>query len=149
MNRSIGALGGILVLLFALLIAGCGDSGDQEQLSKAAFVKQGNEICADATEAREQIVNEFAETTDPNENLEAARRELMTKIMPTYEGAAEQIDELGAPAGDEAKIDEIVAAMKEAVERTEADPKTAMVGNLPFRKANAAAESYGLKACTI
>ncbi|HET7589047.1 MAG TPA: hypothetical protein VFK14_02510 [Solirubrobacterales bacterium] len=146
MSKSIGVAGALA--LFALLITGCGGSGSKE-LSKAEFVKQGNAICEEATKAREKALVEFSETTNPKANQEVVREKLLAKILPLYEGAAEQLGELGAPAGDKAKVEGIVEAMEEAAARVEADPQTAAVGSLPFKKANEAAESYGLKACAI
>jgi hypothetical protein len=118
-------------------------------LTKSEFVEQGNAICAEDTEEREKVLSELAETLNPNGDQEAYREQALTKLLPIYEGAAKQIGELGPPAGDEAKVEGIVKAMEEAVARVEANPQTAAVGSLPFKKANEAAESYGLKACVI
>ena len=146
-NKSMRALGGILAVLL-VLATGCGGSGDKA-LSKSEFVKQGNTICEEATEAREELLAEASEAISPNEDQEVAREKLLSKLLPVYEGAAKQIGELGAPAGDEAKVKEIVRSMEEAAERAKANPQTVGVSDVPFRKANEAAESYGLKACTL
>jgi len=141
-----GALGGIVLLFFALLVVGCGSSSD-EALSKSEFVKQGNAICAEATKAREKVILELIKTSDPSASQEATREEAVDKAMPFYEDAAEEIADLGAPSGDEAKVEAIVDAMDEAAAQVKANPQSAFTGNLPFRKANKAAESYGLDSC--
>jgi hypothetical protein len=138
----------MIFLLFALLVSGCGGS-DDEALSKSAFVKQGNAICQEATEEREKMLADFVKTADPNGNKEELQEKAVTQILPIYEEAAVKIEDLGAPAGDEAKVEAIVDAMEEAAAKVEANPQSAAVGDLPFRKANKAAESYGLKACAI
>ena len=148
MNKSMGALGGIVLLLLALLGAGCGSSSE-EALSKSEFVKQGNGICAKATEAREKAVVEILKGADPKASQKALQQEAADKTVPYYEGAAEEIDDLGAPEGDETQVEELVDAMEEAAAQVKANPQTAITGNLPFRKANEAAESYGLDACVI
>lgn len=142
-----GAVGAVGFLLMVLLASGCG--GSSKELSKSEFVTQGNTICKEATEAREKLLAEFAETTNPKANDEVAREKVLEKILPIYEGAAKQIGELGAPSGDEAKVEAIVGAMEEAAAKVKASPQTAGIGDLPFRKANEAAESYGLTACTV
>lgn len=144
-----GAVGVIVVVLFALLAGGCGGGGGDEALSKSAFVKQGNAICTEATKEREKMLVEFTESANPKGNQEALQEKAVKMILPLYKGAAEKIDDLGAPEGDEAKVEAVVDAMEEAVAKIEANPQSAAVGNLPFRKANKAAESYGLKACAV
>jgi len=145
-NKSMGALGGIVLLFFALLAAGCGGSSD-EALTKAEFVKQGNAICTQARKAREKAVFGLIQNANPNGNQKALREEAADKAIPYYEEAAEQLADLGAPEGDEAKIEAIVTGMEEAAARVNANPQSAFTGSTPFRKANEAAESYGLEAC--
>lgn len=146
MNKSMGAVGGIVLLIFALLVAGCGSSGD-EALNKSEFVKQGNAICTQARKAREKAVIDLVQNADPKSSQQALREEAAKKAMPYYEEAAEQLADLGAPKGDEAKVEGVVDAMEEAAARVNANPQSAFVGNAPFRKANEAAEGYGLEAC--
>jgi|SRR5215211_4598490 len=144
-----GAVGLIVFALFALLVGGCGGGGDEEALSKSAFVKQGNAICKEDAKKREKELTDFVESADPKGNKEALQEELIKQMLPIYEGTAEKIADLGAPAGDEAKVEAVVDAMEEAAAKVEANPQSAAIGNLPFRKANKAAESYGLKTCVI
>jgi hypothetical protein len=147
-NKSMGAMGGITLLFFALLAAGCGGSSE-EALTKSEFVKQGNAICAKATKTREKAVIELIKGADPQTSQKALQREAADIALPPYETAAEEIDDLGAPDGGEAEVEAIVEAMEEAAAQVDANPQTAIAGNLPFRKANKAAESYGLDACVV
>jgi len=143
-----GVLG--LVLALALIAAaGCGGSSDPETLTKAEFAQQGNKICAEATQDREKIIAELAETSNPKGNQEPVQEEIIQKAMPTYEGAAEEIGELGAPKGEEKKVESLVGAMEEAAERAKADPHTAVISNVPFRKADKLAEELELKECVV
>jgi len=143
-----GVLG--LVLALALIAAvGCGGSSDPETLTKAEFAQQGNKICAEATRNRQKIISEVVEGANPKGNQEAVQEEVIQKAMPTYEQAAEQIGELGAPKGEEEKVESLVGAMEEAAERAKADPHTAVISNVPFRKADKAAQELGLKECVI
>jgi phosphoglycolate phosphatase-like HAD superfamily hydrolase len=139
-----------LVLALALIAAsGCGSSSDPETMTKAEFAKQANKICAEATNDRQKVIAEVAEATNPKANQEAAQAEALQKAMPTYEKAAEQIDQLGAPKGEEKKVERLVEAMEEAAERAKADPHSAVITNLPFRKADAIAQELGLKECAV
>jgi len=145
-NKSTGALGGVALLLFALLIAGCGSSSD-EALSKSEFLKQGNAICAKNAKAREEAIVEVIKTHDPNASIKENREEAVQKILPIYEDTAEQIADLGAPKGDEAKVEALAEAMEEAATKLHANPGSAFSQNTPFVKPNKMAESYGLDAC--
>lgn len=147
-KSSMGTVAGAVLLLAALLIAGCGGSSD-EPLTKAEFVKRGNEICLEATEKREKGVNKLTESFNPNGDQEAFREKAVLTLLPIYEETAEQIEDLPAPDGDQEKVDEIVSAMEAAAETVKANPQTATVSNIPFREANQAAEGYGLNACAI
>lgn len=140
---------GLVVALALIAAVGCGSSSSPEPLTKAEFTKQGNEICAEAARDRLKIISEVAETANPRGNQEPVQEEIIQKAMPTYEGATEQIAELGAPKGEEAKVETLVGAMEEAAERAKADPHTAVASNAPFRKADKAAQELGLKECVI
>lgn len=149
LKRMLQSGGGLAVLAVACLaIAGCG-GGSEEALTKTEFIKQGNAICDQATKAREKVISEVSEETNPKGNVEAAQEAVIHKGIPTYEKAAEELDGLAAPAGDEKKVEAIVAAMEEAANRALADPHTAIISDLPFRKADKLAEGYGLKSCVI
>jgi hypothetical protein len=143
-----GALGGIVLLVFALLAVGCGSS-DSKELSKAEFVKQGNAICTQATKARDKALTELIQNANPGTSQEDLRKEAADKVMPFYEGAAEDIGDLSAPKGSEAKAEALVDAMEEAAAKVRANPQLAATGNQPFRKADQVAESLGLEDCTI
>jgi len=147
-NKSSGALGGIVLVLIALLVAGCGGSSE-EALTKSEFVEQGNAICKQATKEREKAIAEFAQTGNPNGSRENLQEEAVEKALPSYEGAAEKIAELRAPKGDEAKVEAIVEGMEETVAKIHANPQSAFAGDRAFRNANKAAENYGLDDCVV
>src|SRR5690242_14940555 len=130
-----GALGGIVLALLALLVAGCGGSSEEE-LTKSEFVKQGNAICTQAAKNREKAVFELLKNANPQGGQKVIRKEAAETALPFYEEAAEQLDSLGAPAGDEAKVEALVTAMEEAAAKIHANPQSAFAGDLPFRKPN-------------
>jgi phosphoglycolate phosphatase-like HAD superfamily hydrolase len=140
---------GLAVLVALIAALGCGGSSDSEPLTKAEFGQQGNKICKDAEQARGKIVAKVIEETDPKGNQEKAQEEVVLKAIPTYEKAAEEIGDLGAPEGEEEKVENLVEAMEEAAGRAQADPHTAVISNAPFREADKLAEELGLDACVI
>lgn len=147
-----GLMGLALAAAFAICVvavSGCGGSSSEDALTKSEFVKQGNVICEESAQERSKIVGEVVEEADPNGNVEAAQNRAVTEIIPVYEETAQQLGELGVPAGDEKQVEAIVEAMEAAAERALADPHTAVISNAPFREADKLAEGYGLKACTI
>jgi hypothetical protein len=141
--RRIAAIG---MATATLAVSGCGGSSEPE-LTKAQFVEQANKICREGENRRAQRVNELAEERANNKPAAASRDEVVFDILAIYEDTTGQLSELGKPAGEEEKVDAIIEAMEEAAERVHADPRSALTGDLPFRKANKLAEDYGLTSC--
>jgi hypothetical protein len=137
------------VLAFALNAAGCGSSGESEPLSKAAFIKEGNAICASAAEERGSALKEAGE--EGAQDFSSSKAELewaITEVaLPPLQVMAEELGDLDAPRGDQKRVDAIVAGFEEGVEKSEADPSGSVTG-LPFTEANRRAQAYGLAECT-
>lgn len=133
----------------ALLAAGCGSSDDGEALTKAQFVAKAGAICKEAEEKRGKVIASVLQSADPNGNVKAQQEEVIHKALPTYQEAAEKIAELGAPEGEEKKVEALVKAMEEAADKAMADPHTAMTTNIFFRDADQRAEQYKLSGCVI
>lgn len=119
-------------------------------ISKAAFVKQADAIC----EKREkQIQADFLvyakENKDVKEPTEADYTALIDAVLaPNIEKEVEEIEQLGAPAGDEDEVGEILAARIEGLNHVESSPKTVIDSNEDiFAEASKLAKAYGLKSC--
>jgi hypothetical protein len=133
----------------ALLVGlGCGSS-DSEPLTKAEFSQQGNKICKEATQARAKVIADVFEGLDPSRTYPKAQETAILKMVAVYEKTMEEIDDLDAPEGEEEKVESLLGAMEAAAERTKANPQTAVVGNVPYRKADKVAEELDLKECVI
>lgn len=146
-KRAMAALAGIAVL--AMLVASCGGS-DEEPLTKAEFIEQGNAICREAAKEIEAKYKDFAQENDL-ELAEANRKQGMEIVsdifMPAREQATEEFAELSLPEGDQ-QAEALVQALEQGVEKAEQQPKTLFEEKkYPFNEANEAAEKYGLKAC--
>lgn len=133
----------LLVATAALcvLAAGCGGGSDQP-LSKTAFVKQGNAVCSKSDEKRNAGFNAYMEKHD----VGLAPQEIAEKfVLPSIQEAAEGLDALAAPKGDEKEVEAIVVGIEEGVKRAEKqDPEAFEQVLTPA--ANLAHE-YGLDGC--
>jgi len=138
---------GAVLCLFA--VTGCGGSSSDEALTKAEFEKQAGAICKEAEVKRAKVISSIVEQADPKGNVQAQQEQLIKKAIPTYEEAAQQIDDLGAPEGQEEKVGVLVKEMEAAAEKSMADPHTAATSNIFFRKANELAQEYKLAGCVI
>ena len=150
----VGSIFGLLAI--ALIAAGCGGGDDSTSttaaLTKAQFLKQGNQICAEGNKEINTGFEEFAKENNIKENQEptqAQREELAeTVLLPSVTKQVEGVDGLGAPSGDEEQVEEIIDAAEEAIEEGEQDPAALVAeGEDSFAKVDKLAGEYGLTAC--
>ncbi len=139
-----------LMAFLVLVAAGCGGGGSttttSASLSKAQFIKQADAICEQADKA--QIVALTTATKGmSSQQLKspAVQAEVGEKGLQPLLVEAEEIAELGAPQGDEAKIAAIVEGIEKAVEKSEGNPTVIEVSFAPVNKL---AALYGFKACS-
>lgn len=150
----------MLVAVAAIaIIAGCGGGSDSSSteatassLTKAEFLKQGNAICAKGNKEIEEGFEEFAKEhhfskkSQPSQvELEEAAEEV---LIPRIRREIDGISALGAPNGEEAEVEAVLAAAEKGLEEGEENPG-AMVeeGEGPFKEANKLARDYGLVKC--
>lgn len=138
--------------VIALGIAGCGsddsssDSSSAATITKEDFLTQGNEICA----AGNEEINAAAESTFGSRQPKDADIETFVNetVIPAAETQAEGIRGLGAPAGEEDQVNEILDAVDQAIEDAKADPLSVTSQKTdPFTDANKLAADYGLTEC--
>jgi maltose-binding protein MalE len=158
-KRPITMLAGVVAI--AIVAAGCGSSSDDTSgssdttettaaLSKAEFIKQGDAICTKGNKSIETEANEFAEENKVNTKkpTKAQKEEVITEVVaPSVRKQGEEIAELGAPSGDEAEVEAIVAAVEGGAEELEEDPNLLIEGKNPLAKGSKLADSYGFKVC--
>ena len=153
MNKGFLAALAVLVAL-AALVAGCGGGDDTTDsatatLTKTEFIKQGDAICKEANEENEAEAEEYAE--ENGFTLEKASKDELEEavaavLVPSLEQQAEELDALGAPEGDEDKVEEIVVALEDATGEIEEDPSLIFEGK-SLAKPNKLAKAYGFKVC--
>lgn len=132
--------------LILMVNAGCGGgSSGGPSLTKGQFIKRAKAICTQAE--TEQFKNGFAYLEEhPGIDEEEA---VLPAALPPIEKELKELRDLGAPDGDETKVEVILNALEKALEETKKDPGRALErkGN-PFETPNKLAERYGLQGCS-
>jgi hypothetical protein len=142
-------LSGVLAVAI-LVFAGCGGGGDETtSLTKSEFVKQANAICKEAEQERLDLFKQVAATVDPDGSKKERDKAIHDVIIVPYEGAAKEIESLGAPSGDEAKISALVEAMEASLRKVEKNPRLIANSTVQFAEANKLANDYGLTNCVL
>src|SRR5436305_10650421 len=137
------------------VVAGCGggsdSSSESSSMTKAQFIKQADAICAKGNEENETEFEEFAKEkglSEKKEPTKAQQEEAISEIVaPGVRKQIEKIDALGAPEGDEGKVEAMVAAVEEGVDEIEENPASLTEGKNPLAKGSKLAKEYGLKTC--
>ena len=144
-----GGLMFVAMLSVGLVLAACGSSSSSTTsttaLTKAQFLVKGNAICAAGNKATNKIANNtFSKNKKPTQ---AQINEFAAKITPIIQGEINGVKNLGAPQGDQAKVNAIVNSAQSALNKIKADPTILASNQDPFKQANQLAKSYGLTAC--
>jgi hypothetical protein len=149
-------LGGALVLL--LVLGGCGgdDSGTGAEatassLTKAQFLKKGNAICAKAYYRINQEYGKFSAGGRENNATEAERNRAAEEIVPpALNQVVRRLRDLGAPAGDERRVDKMLTTFEAGIEVGEEDPLALRgVDGFAFEEAYETLWAYGLTKCGL
>ncbi len=141
------------VLALAIAAAGCGSSDSDSSaaaLTKSEFIAQGDAICEKGNKAVEDGAEEFAEENGvdtENPTKEQQEEVIVDVVAPGIALQADEIDELGAPTGDEAKVEAIVDAVKGGAEELEDEPKLLLEEKNPLEKGAKLAAEYGFQSC--
>lgn len=120
-------------------------------LTKAEYVKQGNEACADI---QEKVGKEF-EAFIKKANLEkvAPTQAQSAKIIgrfaiPAMKEQIAALRALPAPSGDEEQVKLIIARQEESLKKMEEEPLFRTSGG-PYEELNKPASDYGLSECSV
>jgi hypothetical protein len=149
----------VLVLLVAAIAPlsafGCGsndDDGDTSApLTKAAFLKKGNQICQKRLDEKDAAVKTAVKKSQEEEEGTPSKQrqeEVANDILTTYQELTKELDELPPPENSEAKADDLVAELESGIEKAEANPLTLLRVNL-FEEASQAARANGLETCNF
>ncbi len=135
-----------VVFAMAAFVAGCG-GGDDESLTKAEFIKQGDAICQEAENKKNAgLEKAFKDKANQGAGKEVQERLVTDVALPPIATMTEELADLGAP-DDQATA--IVEGFEKAVEEIEADPQAALTSERgAFAEPDKLAAEYGFKVCS-
>jgi hypothetical protein len=147
-----------VALAVALIVAGCGSSGGElstSSISKAAFIKKLDAVCAKGNEQVEDNFAIYAKKTNftpakINENVSEAEAAEIAKtvLLPAVRSEVAEIRDLAVPSGDQDRIEAMLSAIEEGIETTENIPKVVLKEtSVGFGTATRLAKEYGLQVC--
>ena len=127
--RALSRLAPLLAVL-ALSLAACGGSGDDGGTSaaptteagptpsRAAFIRQGDAVCREILKEAEKIDEQAAAigASDlSNENTQKSAARIWSQQIALTRKFKNRLEALGAPAGAENEVSEMVATLEEAI----------------------------------
>jgi hypothetical protein len=131
------------------LAVGCGGSDSEtSSLTKAQFIKQADQICADVAKKRQAAVNAFEADMPQGVKASAAYldQNLKEVVAPSLRREAERLEALPVPEGDEAKVQSIVDRLLKASTALEKGGAEG-IAKAGFPEFEQEAAAYGLKIC--
>ncbi len=137
----------ISVLALAGIAAGCGGD-DSDSLTKAEFVEQASKVCKEVnkeTQKNLEAAVKAQEGVPPSKNTE--EQLVNSVVIPALQKQHEELQELGAPEGDEDRVDAIVAELEKVTKEAEANPVGVAAQSDPFLKVDQLMKDYGIEAC--
>jgi len=161
-GKGFWAVAAACLALTAILISGCGSSDssgsataentDSASLTKQQYIAQANQICEQGLTEKDQAVSpalkELASNSEGAPTAQATAKLVEEAVLPSYRKMIDQLGQLNAPTGSEAKVKAIVGDFESSLEKAEADPAKAAQGGL-FMAGVQAARAYGLQACRL
>ncbi|HEX5762979.1 MAG TPA: hypothetical protein VFY04_07645 [Solirubrobacterales bacterium] len=156
-----------VMVALAVAVAGCGDdddaSGDSSStelttssLTKAQYLKKANQACFDERSQLTKKIKAYKEGIErPQE-----KRLLETKqyqgfvddvLLPTYEAELAAVRALGAPSGEERRLEALLAAQQQGLDEVAAQDgiETFEPIEFAFAQGSRMALAYGLTECAV
>lgn len=148
------------VIGVALLAAGCGgggeDGADAQQIDKAAFVKQADAICEQASGRMAAELQSFGQREPEKNSTETQVLLLREVLVPGLEEEQRQIQALGLPKEAKKEAEALLDAYQKAIYRTKTRAR-AIIENVekvvgspePQEAVALAARRIGIARCPI
>ena len=136
-------------LVTGLIAAGCNDEDggngiETSALSKQEWLVEANRACERADETMNEEGRKLFAEGEPTE--QQMRDYAANVVVPAFRTTIEDIRALGAPAGDEAQVEELLTAQEEGTDRVAEDPLSIFEEDEPS-DADRLAADYGLDSC--
>ncbi len=134
------------------VLSGCGGDSEAASLTKAEYVEQANEICAERKQEWDSALASYrkeAQNAGDNVKLqrELAEKALADSMLPALKQQLESFEDLGAPEGKEKQAEKMVKSLSEAVQEIE-KKGTQAVGEYALFDFEKEAEALGVN-CLI
>jgi hypothetical protein len=144
-------------LVAAVFLVGCGGSGDSSStssISKEEFIAKADAVCKKGSERMEGELFKFLRKNRATgalmkPSVEDNEKFIIAVLIPNLKREIKEIKALGAPEGDDDRVDAIISALEEGLETAEDEPETVAAGtsDIVFGIASRLAGEYGLEAC--
>jgi hypothetical protein len=155
----IKSLGSIAVAIAVALLVGCGGGSSSgatttvttSSHTKAEYIKLANALCKRGKEALLGEISAYMKThngpnTDAKKVFVAA---VQADLLPAVQKQAEELRKLGAPQGDEKRIEALLAALESAATAHRTGPvPPEEVFIKDFERSAKLASEYGLENCS-
>jgi hypothetical protein len=145
----------MIVGVFSLMmVGGCGGGEDSSTtLTKAEFTKQANAVCASSQKARKAGIDDYSKKVEEQSNgkptaaieREVGQETIDEAIIPSLEDQLQQLEDLGVPAGDEAKVERMLNNLSLAVGELEGDGLESLNQGGKLADFTEEARDYGLE----
>lgn len=146
---------GLVAILLSLIFAACGGGQGADQtptISRAAFMREALEICAQANREILRVYGQYAEPPYPggkrptSEKMDEVAEEV---VIPARRKQIHRIEALGFPPGQRLAVRRLLAAWKEGIEEGERDRRALRADGVPyaFNRALRLAGELGLGEC--
>jgi hypothetical protein len=147
----LAVLGALIAAFLSACGEGDGNSGTEESLTKAQFVKQADGICAKYNRMGETQFQEVVESLNLDQaepSKDVAAKGIAAVAIPILEEQIEELRALPAPEGEEQEVELILARQEQSLEKVEDEPLFRVSGN-PYEELNKPAADYGLVECSL
>jgi hypothetical protein len=142
----------ISVLAVAALAAGCGGD-DSDSLTRAEFVKQAQEMCERVSGETQAKLLAFVKEREKDGEGEkklakSDEAELVEEVIPpALNTKAEELEEIGAPEGEEEKYEALIEELQSNAETAETNSEVLVTEAAPFAQAEKLAKELGVPSC--
>jgi hypothetical protein len=141
------------VMATAVFFSACGSSGDEttNEVKKATYVKQANQLCSSVAERYSEEVASLVEEKKQTETKIVANRELLMRrvVLPLLREASSEFETLGTPEGGWTGDTTLGEALEKAADEFEDEPGAITAGpNSPLREFSEIAEQVGAENCS-
>lgn len=136
-----------VLITMAVALGACGGD-DDPRLTKARFIEQGSAICGESSARIDSAAQNAFQEPGKIPTAEEITAFATNTVAPTIENEVERLSELRPPEDDEERIEDILQAGRDGVDRVRRDPTVILSSNDDgFGRYKELARAYGLENC--